>query len=61
MKRGSLNVGRRLEQVMGNFSANYFNFNIGSKGTKVKPSDFMPYEEHKTETLESYMARMVGK
>lgn len=46
---------------MGNFSANYFNFNIGSKGTKVKPSDFMPYEEHKTETLESYMARMVGK
>lgn len=61
MKRGSLNVGRRVEQAIGNFSSNYFNFNISDKGRKVKPTDFMPYEDRIEETLESYMSRMVGK
>lgn len=57
MKRGSLNIGRRIEQSAGFLSYLY----VGSKSKKkMKPEDFMIHEEDKKQatapvTLEEAM------
>lgn len=49
-KRGSLNLGRRIEQAFGNFTATY----LVSKGAKnVNALDFMLYE---TQTVEDVIS-----
>lgn len=57
-KRGSLFVGRRVEQAIGNLMATY----LSSKGAKdVKAQSFMPYEDHPQElSLEEYMMQTYG-
>lgn len=41
--RGSLNVGRRVEQAVGHLT--YITSLVNSsKGSKIKPLDFMPHE-----------------
>ncbi|WP_218646841.1 hypothetical protein [Acinetobacter sp. SwsAc6] len=57
-KRGSLFIGRRIEQGFGNLIATY----LGSKGAKdVKAQSFMPHEEQPQEmSLEEYMMQNYG-
>ncbi|KQG36965.1 hypothetical protein APC39_15375 [Acinetobacter pittii] len=43
-KRGSLNTGRRVEQVIGSFMALYRNSNRGKGSKAADPRDFMPHE-----------------
>lgn len=64
LKRGSLNIGRRVEQAVGNALAMYANSNR-SKGRKpFSPFDFMPHEQKPKPVeldVEDYMMSMVGK
>ena len=57
-KRGSLFVGRRIEQAIGNLMATY----LSSKGAKdVKALNFMPHEDQPQElSLEEYMLQTYG-
>nr|WP_296277783.1 hypothetical protein [uncultured Acinetobacter sp.] len=57
-KRGSLFVGRRIEQAIGNLMATY----LSSKGAKdVKAQSFMPHEDQPQElSLEEYMMQTYG-
>ena len=57
-KRGSLFIGRRVEQAIGNLMATY----LSSKGAKdVKAQSFMPHEEQPQEmSLEEYMLQTYG-
>lgn len=57
-KRGSLFVGRRIEQGFGNLMATY----LGSKGAQnVKAQSFMPHEDqHQEMSLEEYMMQNFG-
>ncbi|WP_228153002.1 hypothetical protein [Acinetobacter indicus] len=57
-KRGSLFVGRRIEQGFGNLMATY----LSSKGAKnVKALSFMPHENQPEEmSLEEYMLKTYG-
>ena len=57
-KRGSLFVGRRIEQAIGNLMATY----LSSKGAKdVKAQSFMPHEDQPKEmSLEEYMMQNYG-
>ncbi|MEK5749313.1 hypothetical protein [Acinetobacter nosocomialis] len=61
-KRGSLNTGRRIEQVIGSFMALYRNSNR-AKGTKAAdPRDFMPHESKpEPQDLESFLKSNVVK
>ena len=60
-KRGSLNTGRRIEQVIGSFMALYRNSNR-AKGTKAAdPRDFMPHESKPVQDLESFLKSNVVK
>ncbi len=63
-KRGSLNIGRRVEQAVGNLISFYANSNK-SKGSKLfSPFDFMPHEQKPKPVeidVEDYMMSMVGK
>ena len=59
--RGSLNTGRRIEQVIGSFMALYRNSNR-AKGTKADPRDFMPHESKpEPQDLESFLKSNVVK
>lgn len=42
-RRGSLFVGRRLEQCFGNWMAHYTRFKV-KEGTEVSALSFMPHE-----------------
>ncbi|WP_441360252.1 phage tail assembly protein T [Acinetobacter harbinensis] len=57
-KRGSLFLGRRIEQGFGNLMATY----LGSKGAKdIKAQSFMPHEDTPEEmSLEEYMMQTFG-
>lgn len=57
-KRGSLFVGRRIEQGFGNLMATY----LSSKGAQnVKAQSFMPNEDQPQEmSLEEYMMQNFG-
>ena len=64
LKRGSLNIGRRIEQAVDNLMSFYANSNKG-KGTKAfSPFDFMPHEQKPKPveiSAEDYFMSMVGK
>ena len=57
-KRGSLFIGRRIEQAIGNLMATY----LSSKGAKdVRAQSFMPHEDQPQElSLEEYMMQTYG-
>ena len=57
-KRGSLFIGRRVEQAIGNLMATY----LSSKGAQnVKALNFMPHEDQPQEmSLEEYMLQTYG-
>ncbi|WP_347460998.1 hypothetical protein ABEF79_06050 [Acinetobacter sp. ANC 7454] len=57
-KRGSLFIGRRIEQAIGNLMATY----LSSKGAQnVKALSFMPHEDQPQElSLEEYMMQTYG-
>ncbi|MDN5622360.1 MAG: hypothetical protein L0G96_04435 [Acinetobacter sp.] len=57
-KRGSLFIGRRIEQGFGNLMATY----LSIKGAKdVKAQSFMPHEDQPQEmSLEEYMMQNYG-
>lgn len=64
LKYGSLNIGRRVEQAVGNLMAFYANSNKGKGAKAFSPFDFMPHE-HKPKPVEldveDYMMSMVGR
>lgn len=43
-RRGSLNVGRRVEQAIGELSALYYNSKVG-RGDQRESLEFMPHED----------------
>ncbi|MDN8087541.1 hypothetical protein QZJ90_17445 [Acinetobacter baumannii] len=60
-KRGSLNTGRRVEQVIGSFMALYRNTNRGKGSKAADPRDFMPHESKpEPQDLESYLLAQVA-
>lgn len=59
-KYGSLNLGRRFEQVIGSFMALYRNSNRGKGSKAADPRDFMPHESKpEPQDLESYLLAKV--
>lgn len=63
-RRGSLNIGRRIEQAIGNALAFYANSNLGKNGKEISPYAFMPHEEQPKAiemSAEDYMNSMIGK
>lgn len=64
LKYGSLNIGRRVEQAVGNLLCVYAN-ERRKKGSKLfSPFDFMPHEQKPKPVeldVEDYMMSMVGK
>lgn len=64
LKRGSLNIGRRVEQAVGNALAMYANGNRKQGSKPLSPFDFMPHEQKPKPVeldVEDYMMSMVGK
>lgn len=59
-KRGSLFVGRRVEQSIGNWMAHYTRFKV-KDGTEVDPRDFMPHEEAPELTFEEERMKAIKK
>jgi len=63
-KYGSLNTGRRIEQVVGGALAFYANSNRGKNGKEISPYAFMPHEQ-KPKVIEmdaeDYLNSWVGK
>ena len=64
LKRGSLNIGRRIEQAIGNVLAFYANSNRGKNGKEISPYVFMPHEQ-KPKVIEmnaeDYLNSWVGR
>lgn len=64
LKRGSLNIGRRVEQAVGNALAIYANSNRKQGTNPLSPFYFMPHED-KPKAIEidaeEYLMSMVGK
>lgn len=59
-KRGSLNIGRRIEQNIGQYRAEYVMFKAGKQ---VDIYDYMPHEDRPEaveEDAEAYLMRTVG-
>ncbi len=56
-RRGSLNVGRRVEQAIGHFIAYYFNSKLDKKD-QYYPVEFMPNEDDVEIGFEQMMAQM---
>lgn len=57
-RRGSLNIGRRVEQAIGSYHAAYVSFKTGNP---VEPIKFMPHEDQPKEmSLEEYMMQAYG-
>lgn len=64
LKRGSLNIGRRVEQAVGNLMSFYANSNKGKGAKAFSPFDFMPHEQKPKPVqidAEDYLMSMVGK
>ena len=64
IKYGSLNIGRRVEQAVGNLMAFYANSNKGKNAKAFSPYDFMPHEQKPKPVeigVEDYLMSMVGK
>ena len=64
IKYGSLNIGRRVEQAVGNLMAFYANSNKAKGAKALSPFDFMPHEQKPKPVeigVEDYLMSMVGK
>ena len=59
-KRGSLFVGRRIEQGFGNLMAHYTQFKVGSD-VEVDAFDFMPHENAPELTFEEQRMKDIKK
>ena len=59
-KRGSLFVGRRIEQGFGNLMAHYTQFKVGSD-VEVDAFDFMPHEKAPELTFEEQRMKDLKK
>lgn len=53
-RRGSLNVGRRVEQAIGNLMAFYHNGKV-SKDKWIEPLELMPYEDDVEMSIEDML------
>ena len=63
-KYGSLNIGRRVEQAVGNILSFYANGNRKAGSKPLTPYDFMPHEQKPKPVqigVEDYLMSMVGK
>ena len=45
LRRGSLNIGRRVEQTVANMMAIYLNSQIKEQSKKIDPLELMPHED----------------
>lgn len=64
LKRGSLNIGRRIEQAVGNALAMYANGNRKAGSKPLSAYDFMPHEKKPKPVdigVEDYLMSMVGR
>ncbi|KXZ72135.1 hypothetical protein [Acinetobacter venetianus] len=64
LKRGSLNIGRRIEQAVGNALAMYANGNRKAGSKPLSAYDFMPHEQKPKPVeigVEDYLMSMVGR
>ena len=59
-KRGSLFIGRRIEQGFGNLMAHYTRFKVDND-TDVNALDFMPHEEVPETTFEEERMKALRK
>lgn len=64
LKHGSLNIGRRIEQAVGNALAMYANGNRRAGSKPLSAFDFMPHEKKPRPVeigVEDYLMSMVGR
>lgn len=64
LKYGSLNIGRRIEQAVGNALAMYANGNRKTGSKPLSAYDFMPHEKKSKPVeigVEDYLMSMVGR
>lgn len=45
LRRGSLNIGRRVEQTVANMMAIHLNSQIKEQSKKIDPLELMPHED----------------
>ncbi len=57
LRRGSLNVGRRVEQAFGYFGAFYHNGKVKSEH-RIDPLSLMPHEDDVVITFEEQIAQL---
>lgn len=57
-RRGSLNVGRRVEQSIGNLMAFYHNGKVEAHN-RIDPLELMPHEDDVVITFEEQLADLV--
>lgn len=57
LRRGSLNVGRRVEQAIGNLMAFYHNGKVGEH-KRIDPLELMPHEDDVEITLEQQLTAL---
>ena len=57
-RRGSLNIGRRVEQSIGNLMAFYHNGKVEAHN-RIDPLELMPHEDDIEISLEEQMAGLV--
>lgn len=57
-RRGSLNVGRRVEQAIGNLMSFYHNGKVEAHN-RIDPLELMPHEDDIEISFEEQMANMV--
>lgn len=63
-KRGSLNIGRRVEQAVGDLMAFYANSHRAKGAKPLSPFEFMPHEQKPKPVeldVEDYMMSWVGR
>jgi hypothetical protein len=58
-RRGSLNVGRRVEQSIGNLMAFYHNGKV-EMHKRIDPLELMPHEDDIEISLEEQLAQLQG-
>lgn len=64
LKYGSLDIGRRIEQAVGNALAMYANGNRKAGSKPLSAYDFMPHEQKPKPVaigVEDYLTSMVGR
>lgn len=60
-RRGSLNIGRRIEQVMGGLLAFYLNIGVKDENAMIEPLTLMPHEDDVEISFEEQMLMELAK